>query len=88
MINKKEYGEFITIYNITKEIDCYYKRIDKKIENIQLLKLEYQTEKSIVLFSYINEKIKLLNKNNYNEFIGIIEGIKTTLNIYYVNNLI
>ena len=87
MINKKEYGEFITLYNTIKEINNYYKRIDKKIENTQLLKLEYQTEKSIVLFSYINEKIKLLNKNNYNEFLGIIEGIKTIFNIYYVNNL-
>ena len=86
MINKKEYGEFISLYNNIKDIDSYYIRKDVKINKIKILQ-EGISENNSILFC-IKNKINELDKNNYNEFIGMLEGFSISLKIYCVINLI
>lgn len=86
MINKKYYNEFITLYNNIKEIDSYYIRKDVKINKIKILQNGI-SENNSILFC-IKNKINELNKNNYFEFIGILEGFSISLKIYCAINLI
>lgn len=85
MINKKYYNEFITLYNNIKEINNFYIKKDVKIDKIKVLQNGI-SENNSILYN-IKDRIEKLNKNNYVEFIGILEGFNISLKLYYVNNL-